>query len=80
MRAYFGRWGRGATAEDESHTRWPVGAADWRDTMYALSYIPAGVEYTTSLAEPARGELRETVASMLRALDALPPSPSGSAT
>lgn len=75
MRAFFGQWGQGATAEDATHTRWPVGGADWRETMYGLTYIPAGVEYTTDLAEPARGELREMLARMLRALDAPPPPP-----
>lgn len=75
MHAFFGQWGQGATAEDATHTRWPVGGADWRETMYGLSYIPAGVEYTTDLAEPARGELREMLARMLRALDAPPPPP-----
>ncbi|WP_249353791.1 WYL domain-containing protein [Microbacterium sp. 2FI] len=70
MRAMFGQWGQGATAEDATHTRWPVGGADFRETMYGLSWIPAGVEYTTDLAEPARSELRETLERMLRALDA----------
>ena len=74
MRDIFGQWGQGATAEDEAHTRWPVGGADWRETFYGLSYIPAGVEYTTDLASPAREELRETLERMLRALDAPPPS------
>lgn len=74
MRAHFGQWGQGATAEDAAHTRWPVGGSDFRETMYGLSWIPAGVEYTTDLVEPARSELRETLARMLRALDApLPP-------
>ncbi|WP_169580825.1 MULTISPECIES: YafY family protein [Microbacterium] len=75
MRDYFGQWGQGATAEDESHTRWPVGGADFRETMYGLTWIPAGVEYTTDLASPAREELRETLERMLRALDAPPPAP-----
>jgi predicted DNA-binding transcriptional regulator YafY len=73
MRDMFGQWGQGATAEDASHTRWPVGGADFRETMYGLSWIPVDVEYTTDLAEPARSELRETLARMLRALDAPPP-------
>ncbi|GAA3924017.1 helix-turn-helix transcriptional regulator [Microbacterium invictum] len=73
MRDYFGQWGQGSSAEDETHTRWQVGGSDFRETMYGLSWIPAGVEYTTDLAEPARGELRETLARMLRALDAAPP-------
>lgn len=72
MREHFGQWGQGATAEGE-RTRWPVGGADWRETAYGLSWIPAGVEYTTDLAEPARGELRESLERMLRALDAPPP-------
>lgn len=74
MRAFFGQWGQGASAEDEHRTRWPVGGADFRETMYGLSWIPAGVEYTTTLASPARDELREVLHRMLRALDA-PPSP-----
>jgi hypothetical protein len=73
MREHFGQWGQGATAEDETRTRWPVGGADWRETFYGLSYIPAGVEYTTDLASPAREELRETLERMLRALDAPAP-------
>jgi predicted DNA-binding transcriptional regulator YafY len=78
MRAIFGQWGQGATAEDATHTRWPVGGADFRETMYGLSWIPAGVEYTTDLAEPARSEMRETLERMLRALDAEMPLPSDS--
>ena len=74
MRRRFGQWGQGAEAEDESHTRWPVGGSDFRETMYGLSWIPAGVDYTTDLAEPARGELRETLHRMLRALDAPAPT------
>lgn len=73
MRAHFGQWGQGAEAEDEGHTRWSVGGADWRETMYGLTYIPPGVEYTTDLAEPGRGDLREMLERMLRALDAPPP-------
>ncbi|MDY0910485.1 helix-turn-helix transcriptional regulator [Microbacterium sp. CFBP9034] len=73
MREYFGQWGQGAEAEDDTHTRWGVGGADWRETMYGLSYIPAGVEYTTDLEEPGRGDLREMLERMLRALDAPPP-------
>ncbi|BDV29854.1 helix-turn-helix transcriptional regulator [Microbacterium terricola] len=75
MRAWFGQWGQGAEAEDAAHTRWPVGGADWRETMYGLSWIPAGVEYTTDLAEPSRGEVREMLERMLRALAAPPPPP-----
>lgn len=75
MRELFGQWGQGAEAEDETRTRWGVGGGDFRDTMYGLSWIPTGVEYTTDLASPARDELRETLERMLRALDApMPPS------
>ncbi|MCW4386278.1 YafY family transcriptional regulator [Salinibacterium sp. SYSU T00001] len=72
MREHFGQWGQGAVAENATHTRWPVGGADFRETMYGLAWIPAGVEYTVELAEPARSELRETLGRMLRALDAAP--------
>lgn len=74
MRAVFGQWAQGATAEDATHTRWPVGGNDFRETMYGLVWIPAGVEYTTDLPEPARSELRETIERMLRALDAPAPA------
>lgn len=73
MRDYFGQWGQGASAEDDTHTRWGVGGADFRETMYGLSWIPAGVEYTTDLAQPGRDELREVLERMLRALNAPPP-------
>ncbi len=73
MRAIFGQWGQGASAEDDEHTRWPVGGADFRETIYGLSWIPEGVDYTTDLAEPARSELREVLERMLRAVDAPPP-------
>ncbi len=72
MRAYFGQWGQGASAEDEHRTRWPVGGGDIREVMYALGWIPAGVEYAVTLGEPARGEMREVLERMLRALDAAP--------
>lgn len=72
MRAAFGEWGQGASAEGPDRTRWPVGGQDYRETMYGMSWVPAGVEYTTDLGEPARGELRETLQRMLRALDAAP--------
>ncbi|TDN87510.1 YafY family protein [Microbacterium sp. BK668] len=75
MREWFGQWGQGASAEGDGHTRWPVGGADFRETMYGMSWVPVGVEYTTDLAEPARGELREVLERMLRALDAAPPEP-----
>ncbi|RZI95469.1 MAG: YafY family transcriptional regulator [Microbacterium sp.] len=79
MREAFGQWGQGASAEDDTHTRWPVGGGDWRETAYGLQWIPAGVAYTTDLAEPARSELREAVVRMLAALDAPPPPKRGDA-
>jgi predicted DNA-binding transcriptional regulator YafY len=69
MQQRFGQWSQGATAESDSRTRWPVGGADWREAMYGMLYIPPGVEYTTDLAEPHRGELREALQRMLRALE-----------
>lgn len=76
MRAHFGQWGQGSEPVDAGRTLWPVGGADFRETMYGLSWIPAGVEYTTDLADPARAELRECLERMLRALDAPSPPPS----
>ncbi len=73
MRDTFGQWGQGATAEGTERTRWPVGGGDWRETAYGMHWIPAGVTYTTDLAEPGRSELREAVVRMLAALDAPPP-------
>ncbi len=73
MKRQFGQWSQGATAEGEAHTRWPVGGADWRETLYGMLYIPPGVEFTTDLAEPGRSEMRESLQRVLRALDASPP-------
>jgi predicted DNA-binding transcriptional regulator YafY len=73
MREWFGEWGQGAEHEEPERTRCPVGGADFRETMYGLAWIPAGVEYATDLVEPARGELRETLERMLRALDSPAP-------
>lgn len=78
MKEHFGIWGQGATEEDATHTRWPVGGADFRETMYGLSWIPTGVDYTTDLAEPSRSELREVLERMLRAVDAPAPPPARS--
>ena len=75
MREAFGQWGQGATPEGADRTRWPVGGQDFRETMYGMAWIPAGVTYTTDLAEPARSELRETLERMLRALDSEPSQP-----
>ncbi len=78
MREAFGQWSQGAAPLGD-RTLWPVGGGDFRETMYGMAWIPAGVEYTTDLAEPARAELRETLERMLRALDApmpdIPPLP-----
>lgn len=73
MKDYFGAWGQDATDEGEGRTRWPIGGSQVRDVMYALSWIPEGVGYTTDLEEPMRSELREILQRMLHALDAPPP-------
>ncbi|QTV79172.1 helix-turn-helix transcriptional regulator [Microbacterium sp. NIBRBAC000506063] len=80
MKRQFGQWSQGATAEDAEHTRWPVGGADWRETLYGMLYIPPGVEFTTDLAEPGRSELRESLQRVLRAMDAPAPPPAGRAS
>ncbi|WP_420113067.1 helix-turn-helix transcriptional regulator [Pseudactinotalea sp.] len=74
MTEHFGNWAQGATAEGEDRTRWPMGGGDFRETMYAMSWVPPGVTYTTDLPEPARSELRETLVRMLHALDAPAPA------
>ena len=74
MEDMFGPWSEGATAEGDDRTRWPFGGSDWREAMYALLWIPEGVEYTTTFPEPHRAELRESVERLLRALDAPAPS------
>ncbi|WP_404437741.1 WYL domain-containing protein [Microbacterium aerolatum] len=73
MEERFGIWAQGASAEDTAHSRWPFGGVDWREAIYALLWIPPGVEYTTDFPEPHRSELREALVRMLRALDAPPP-------
>lgn len=73
MEAHFGVWAQGATAEDESHTRWSIGGSDWREALYGMLWIPPGVEYTSDFPEPGRSELREALQRVLRALDAPPP-------
>lgn len=75
MDHYFGVWAQGATADDETHTRWPIGGSDWREALYGILWIPAGVEYTTDFPEPHRAELREALHRVLRALDAPAPVP-----
>ncbi|WP_217181166.1 YafY family protein [Streptomyces sp. AC495_CC817] len=75
MQERFGVWSQGATAADAQRTRWPFGGADWRYAMYALLWIPEGIEYTTTFPEPERAELREALERMLRALDAPVPDP-----
>lgn len=69
LRHLFGEWAQGAEPVDADTTRWPVGGADFRETMYALSWIPPGVPYSVDLPDPARTELRETLERMLRALE-----------
>ncbi len=77
FRAHMGQWAQGSTPEGEGRTRWPVGGSDVRETMFGLSWIPAGAEYAVDLPEPGRSELREVLERMLRALDAPPPPPAG---
>ncbi|MEU8397954.1 WYL domain-containing protein [Nonomuraea sp. NPDC048892] len=72
LRQEFGEWAQGVEPAGADTTRWPVGGGDVRETMYALSWIPAGVEYTVDLPGPARTQLRETLARMLRALETPP--------
>lgn len=74
MKQWFGPWSRGATEEPDGRTRWPVGGNDIRETMFAMSWVPAGVGYETDLAEPGRSELREILERMLQALGDPPPS------
>lgn len=75
MEGYFGNWAQGATAEGETATRWPIGGSDWREALYGMLWIPAGVEYATDFPEPQRAELREALERALRALSApLPPA------
>lgn len=69
MKAHFGPWGMGASAEDDSRTRWPVDGGDFRETIYGMTWIPEGVEYRAEIGEPARSEIRETLERMLRALE-----------
>lgn len=75
MEQHFGVWAQGATVEDSGRTRWPIGGADWREALYGMLYIPAGVEFVTDFPEPDRSELRESLERVLRALDAAPPAP-----
>lgn len=75
MRAAFGPWSQGSEPEGTDRTRWPVGGRDFREAMYGMTWIPAGVEFTTDLAEPERSELREILGRLSRALDAPPPGP-----
>ncbi|MFF3664565.1 helix-turn-helix transcriptional regulator [Microtetraspora malaysiensis] len=69
LRHLFGVWAQGAEPAGADATVWPVGGADFRETMYALSWIPAGVAYTTDLPDPVRSELREVLERMVRALE-----------
>jgi predicted DNA-binding transcriptional regulator YafY len=69
LRHLFGEWAQSARPVDADTSAWPVGGAGFRETMYALSWIPAGVPYTTDLPEPARSQLREVLERMSRALD-----------
>lgn len=70
MEEHFGAWAQGATDEGDGRTRWPIGGSDWREAMYGMLYVPAGVGYTVDFPEPHRSELREALVRMLAALDA----------
>lgn len=70
MRAAFGQWGQGSEPRGADRTWWQVGGQDVRETMYGMSWVPQGVEYTVDLADDARVELREILQRMLRAIDA----------
>ena len=69
MQDRFGPWSQGATAEGDTHTRWPIGGSDWREAMYAFLWIPEGVEYAMTFPDQDRAELREAVERLLRAID-----------
>lgn len=69
MRAHFGQWAQGAEADGAGRTRWPLRGGDIHEVMYGLSWIPAGVEYTTTLPEAERSQLRDICLRMLRALE-----------
>jgi predicted DNA-binding transcriptional regulator YafY len=73
VREEFGVWAQGATAEDAEHTRWPIGGSDWREALYGALYVPEGVEYTTTLAEPERSATLESLRRMVAALEKPPP-------
>lgn len=45
MQERFGPWGKYATAETETTTRWPIGGDSHQEMMYALTWIPEGVSY-----------------------------------
>jgi predicted DNA-binding transcriptional regulator YafY len=75
MKEHFGVWADGATADGDARTRWPIGGPSWRDALYGMLWIPAGVEYMTDFPEPHRSELREALERTLRALDAALPQP-----
>ncbi|MCF6470997.1 YafY family transcriptional regulator [Nonomuraea sp. MG754425] len=77
LRQLFGEWAQGAAPAGPGTTVWQVGGAGFRETMYALSWLPAGVAYTADLPEPARSELREVLERMLRALETAPDARAG---
>ncbi len=56
----FGQWGQGAEAEDDDRTRWPVGGADFRETMYGLVVDPRGRRVHD---RPRRARARRTARS-----------------
>ncbi len=69
MREIFGPWAQGAQPAGEGRTRWPIGGSDFREVMYAMTWVPDGVEYTATLGEPARSQLAEALRRMQRVLE-----------
>ena len=72
MRAYFGQWGQGAETVGPDRTRRALGGGDVRELMYAMGWVPAGVEYTAELPDQARTEIAEIVAAPASAPSARP--------
>ncbi|MEE1621305.1 helix-turn-helix transcriptional regulator [Zafaria sp. Z1313] len=67
VRAAFGPWAEGAEEMPDGRTSWPMGGASIQDVLFGLSWIPAGVDYEVRLPAPARAELAEIAARLLRA-------------
>ncbi|GGA55098.1 transcriptional regulator [Pseudoclavibacter endophyticus] len=68
VREAFGPWAQGAVAEGEQRTRWRAGGHDWRDVMYACSWVPEGVTYRVEFGAGGPDEMREALERMLAAV------------